>query len=108
MGGRLNRGELRWCEFRRPDKKRPVLVLTRDSILGYLSEVTVAPVTSSIRDILSEVVLGPIDGLKKECAVNLDHVQTVSKDKLGTLITTLSEKKMRDVRVALLFALGFD
>lgn len=83
-------------------------MLTRESILDYLGEVTVAPVTSTIRDIPSEVVLNRDDGLKKECAVNLDHVQTVNKDKLGALIATLSSEKMRAVKKALLFALGFD
>lgn len=94
--------------FKRPDKKRPVLVLTRTSILGYLGSVTVAPITSTVRDIPSEVLLTCDDGLKKECVVNLDHVQTVSKDKLGALITTLTSEKMRSVKKALLFALGFD
>ena len=53
----MKRGEIRWYKFAHPDKKRPVLILTRDSILEYLGEVTVAPVTSTIRDIPSEVAL---------------------------------------------------
>ncbi len=48
---RLRRGEVRWYKFRRPDKKRPVLVLTRDSALDFLGEVTIAPITSAVRDI---------------------------------------------------------
>ena len=104
---RLRRGEIRWYRFSRPDKKRPVVILTRDSVLEYLGEVTIAPITSTIRDIPSEVALGLADGLPRECAVNLDHVQTVSRDRLGGLIATLSSQRMIEVRNALLFALGF-
>jgi mRNA interferase MazF len=81
--------------------------LTRDSIIEYLGEVTVAPVTSIIRDIPSEVLLSPLDGVSRDCAVNLDHIQTISKGRVGALITTLSAEKMDQVRQALLFALGF-
>lgn len=90
-----------------PDKKRPVVILTRDSIMNFLGEVTVAPVTSIIRNIPSEVLLSADDGMPKNCAVNLDHIQTVSKSRIGSLITTLSSKKTSELRQALLFALGF-
>lgn len=103
----MQRGEVRWYPFASPDKKRPVLILTRDSILESLGEVTIAPVTSTIRDIPSEVVLTEEDGMPRACAVNLDHVQTVAKGKLGALITTLPMVRMQEVRAALLFALGF-
>ena len=103
----MRRGEIRWYRFSRPDKKRPVVVLTRDSVLEYLGEVTIAPITRTIRDIPSEVPLGPVDGMPDECAVNLDHVQTVAKSRLGALIATLSPRRMADIRQALLFALGF-
>ena len=103
----MRRGEIRWYRFSRPDKKRPVVILTRDSVLEYLGEVTIAPITSTIRDIPSEVALGPADGLPRECAMNLDHLQTVSKSRLGGLIATLSSRRMIEVRTALLFALGF-
>jgi len=103
----MKRGEVRWYVFSRPDKKRPVLVLTRDSALEFLGEVTVAPITSTIRDIPSEVVLSKVDGMPRDCAVNFDHLQTVSKGKIGSLITTLSASKMQQLRSSLLFALGF-
>ena len=102
----MKRGEIRWYKFRPPDKKRPVLILTRDTILEYLGEVTVAPVTSTVRDIPSEVFLSKQDGMPKDCAINCDHIQTVSKDKIGSLITTLSSEKMVQVREAILFALN--
>jgi mRNA interferase MazF len=103
----MRRGEVRWYTFARPDKRRPVLVLTRDSALEFLGEVTIAPITTTIRDIPSEVALSAADGVARPCAVNLDHVQTVTRAKLGALVTTLSSRKMAEVRSALLFALGF-
>jgi mRNA interferase MazF len=103
----MKRGEVRWYVFSRPDKTRPVLVLTRDSALEFLGEVTVAPITSTIRDIPSEVLLTKADGMPRDCAVNLDHLQTVSKGKIGSLITTLGASTMQQVRPSLLFALGF-
>jgi len=103
----MKRGEVRWYVFARPDKERPVLILTRDSALGFLGEVTVAPITSTIRDIPSEVLPTKDDGVPRDCAVNLDHLQTVSKGRIGSLITTLSTGKMLQVHASLQFALGF-
>jgi len=101
----MKRGEVRWYKFQPPDKNRPVLILTRDSILEYLGEVTVAPITSTIRDIPSEVFLSKEEGMPRDCAINCDHIQTVSKEKIGSRITTLSSEKMDQVREAILFAL---
>ncbi len=103
----MKRGEVRWYRFTSPDKRRPVLVLTRDSALEFLGEVTVAPVTSTIRAIPSEVPLTRADGMPRDCAVNLDHIQTVTEGRIGSLITTVSPRKMAEVRAAVLFALGF-
>ncbi|NUQ43100.1 MAG: type II toxin-antitoxin system PemK/MazF family toxin [Calditrichaceae bacterium] len=171
----MERGEIRWYTFKSPDKKRPVVILLRSSALKFLGEVTAAPITSTIRDIPTEVVLDQQDGMKtigrstnctniqmnrpalqrgekkiqrklrrgfspgcsqntglkprKEArgysfmnfvpcaicaalktisAINLDHIQTVSKDKIGAYITKLSEAKLEEIKSALLFALGFD
>jgi len=102
----MKRGDIRWYKFGSPDKKRPVLILTRNSVLDYLSEVTIAPITSTIRDIPSEVPLSVSDGMPRDCAINLDHIQTVSKGKIGSLITTISHQKMDQVREAIIFALN--
>ncbi len=101
----MQQGEICWYEFKAPDKKRPVLILTRNSVLDYLGEVTVAPITSTIRDIPSEVFLSAEDGMKKDCVVNLDHIQTVSKMKIGTRLISLSTNKMKSVSEAIRFAL---
>jgi mRNA interferase MazF len=102
----MKRGEIRWYKFKAPDKKRPVLILTRDFILDYLGEVTVAPITTTVRDIPSEVFLSKQNGMKRDCAINLDHIQTISKGKIGSLITTLSTDKLHQVSDAIQFALN--
>ncbi len=104
----MKHGEIRWYKFSAPDKKRPVLILTRNSVIEYLGEVTIAPVTTTVRDIPSEVFLSTVDGMPRECAVNCDHLQTVSKAKIGSLITSLSSKKMTEVGQAISFALDID
>lgn len=102
----MNRGEVRWYQFTQPDKKRPVLILTRDSTLEFLGDVTIAPITSTVRDIPSEVSLSKQDGMTRECAINCDHIQTVSKRKIGALLTSLPPQKMQEVSRALRFALN--
>jgi len=101
----MKHGEIRWYKFAHPDKMRPVLILTRDSILDYLGEVTVAPITSTVREIPSEVFLSKHDGMPRDCAINCDHLQTVSKGKIGAPITSLPPAKMIDVGRAIRFAL---
>ena len=102
----MKRGEIRWYKFKHPDKKRPVLILTRDSILEYLGEVTVAPITTAVRDIPSEVFLSKNDGMPRDCAINFDHIQTVSIKNIGSRITALTSKKLSQVPAAIMFALG--
>lgn len=103
----MKHGEIGWYKFVKPDKKRPVLILTRNSIIEYFDEITVAPVTSTItiRNIPSEIYLSEADGMSRECAVNCDHLQTVSKSKIGSLITSLSPSKVAAVGKAIRFAL---
>ena len=105
----MNRGEVRWYTFRVPDKRRPVLILTRSSAVGFLTGITVAPLTTVIREIPTEVLLTPeTDGVLEECVVNLDNLQTIQKAQVGRLITTLSTLRMVEVEEALCFALGMD
>ncbi len=106
MAGAITRGEVRLYRFPRPDKQRPVLVLTRQSAVAYLSAVTVAPITSTIRGVPSEVCLTEADGMKNSCAVNLHNVVTVSKANLGRRVAILSLERMKEVCTALGFALG--
>ena len=103
----MKRGEIRWYKFTKPDKKRPVLILTRDSALEFLGEVTIAPISTTIRNIPTEVFLTKADGMNANSAVNFDHIQTVSKAKIGSLIAQLNPDKLLQARRALLFALGY-
>lgn len=104
----MRRGDVFWYNFRAPDKRRPVLILTRTSAISFLKALTIAPITTTIRDIPSEVFLSREDGLLTDCAVNLDNLQTLPKEQLGGLIATLSPLRLREVNQALAFALGMD
>jgi len=108
MAGRVARGDIRLYQFASPDKKRPVVVLTRGSAIEYLSTVTVAPITSTIRSVPSEVVLNEEDGMKGPCAVNLHNAVTISQSRLGRRIAQLSSLRMGEICAALRFSLGCD
>ena len=108
MAGRIARGDVRLYQFAAPDKKRPVVVLTRDSAVAYLSTVTVAPITSAIRGVPSEVVLTEEDGMKAPCAVNLHNAVTVSQQRLGKRVAQLAPLRMSEICAALRFSLGCD
>ncbi|NOT53310.1 MAG: type II toxin-antitoxin system PemK/MazF family toxin [Deltaproteobacteria bacterium] len=104
----MNRGEIWNFRFDRPDKQRPVLILTRQEMIDMLHTVTVAPLTGTIRGVPSEVVIGPEIGLKKPSAINLHHVVTVQKSELKRFVGTVSRETLERVKAAMLFALGFD
>jgi mRNA interferase MazF len=108
MAAGISRGEIWLFAFSRPDKRRPVLVLTRPEVIALLHTVTVAPITSTIRGAPSEVLVGIEEGLKQESAVNLDHVQTVDKAKLVRFVGTVGTKKMKAICRALAIAMGCD
>ncbi len=102
----MNRGEIWLFAFSRPDKRRPVLILSRPEVIDLLHTVIVAPVTSAIRGAPSEVLVGVEEGLKRDSAVNLDHVQTVDKSRLKGFIGTVRPEKMQAVCRALAIATG--
>jgi len=108
VAGGIARGDVRLYRFAPPDKNRPVVVLTRDTAIAYLSTVTVAPVTSAIRGVPSEVVLSEEDGMKAPCAVNLHNAVTVSQQRLGKRVAQLGSERMSEICAALRFSLGCD
>jgi mRNA interferase MazF len=108
MAREVNRGEIWRYRFATPDKIRPVLVLTRQEVIGLLHTVMVAPITSTIRGAPSEVAVGTREGLRHESAVNLDHVQTVERAQLVGYLGHLAPEKMRQVCRALAVAAGCD
>jgi len=104
----VKRGDICWYTFKTPDKRRPVLILTRDSAIAVLNSVTVAPITSTIRSIPTEVVLTEDDGLPETCVANFDNLQTVPKANIGDRVAHLTTRKMKEAALAVSFALGFD
>jgi len=106
LAGRVNRGDIYLCRFALPDKQRPVLILTRDSAIGVLSTVTVAPITSTVRDVPSEVILDIDDGMKGRCVVNLHNAVTIPQERLGRRVASLSPQRMQEICLALRFSLG--
>jgi mRNA interferase MazF len=103
----MQRGEVRWYTFAAPDKRRLVLLLTREPMIRRLNDITVASITTTIRHLDSEVRLGSADGMPTDCVINCDQIQTLSKHKLGDRITELSPARLDEVEHALLYALGF-
>ncbi|HSH02010.1 MAG TPA: type II toxin-antitoxin system PemK/MazF family toxin [Anaerolineae bacterium] len=105
----MKRGEIRWYTFKPPDKRRPVVILTRNSAIPVLTGITIAPLTTTIRDIPTEVLLTPEeDNVLQVSVVNLDNIQTVPKHKIDGLIATLSWGQMQAIERSICFALGID
>jgi mRNA interferase MazF len=103
----VKRGEIRWYTFRLPDKRRPVLVLTRNDVIDRLNEIIVVPVTRTIRGLTTEVVLTADDGMPVACALNFDHVSLAQRNRIGPVLCGLLETRWVEVRRALLIACGF-
>lgn len=102
----MKRGEIWWAELEPPAGRRPVVLLSRDEAYSIRSLVIVAPVTTRIRRIPSEVSLGTADGMPQECVANLDTITTIPRDCLQNRLAVLSTKKLKEVEAALHFATG--
>ncbi|MBX3275241.1 MAG: type II toxin-antitoxin system PemK/MazF family toxin [Sandaracinaceae bacterium] len=103
----LRRGEIRWHTFKPPDKRRPVLLLTRAETIDVLDPIMVAVITTTVRGIPTEVRLSVEEGMPAPSAIKLDHVTLVRRSDVGRLITTLDEERWPEVEQALLVACGF-
>ena len=106
MARAVNRGEIWMYQFKAPNKRRPVLVLTRQQVIDLVHWVMVAPITSTIHGIPSEVLIGVDEGLKGQSAINLDNVQSVERSKLTNYVGSLDASKMHTVCRALAIAAG--
>jgi mRNA interferase MazF len=104
----MKHGEIWWAELEPPAGRRPVLLLSRDEAYAIRKLIIVVPVTSKIRHLMTEVILGTGEGLPRPCVINLDIINTISKSRLIERITTLSPEKLRAVEAALHFALGLE
>jgi mRNA interferase MazF len=99
----MKRGEIWWHEPPE-EKRRPVLILTRDEAIGYLNKLVAAPATGTIYDIPTEVQVGPEDGMPRESVINLDNTTVIRKALLTERVTTLSPNRMGEVCRALAHA----
>jgi mRNA interferase MazF len=104
----MKRGEVWWADLETPDKKRPVLLLSRDEAYLVRSLVIIAPVTTRSRGIPAEVHLTEEDGMPQDCVINLDTITTVPKNCLRSRLTILSPGKLNKVEAAIRFALGME
>ena len=103
----MKRGEIRWYTFRLPDKRRPVMILTRDDVIDRLNEIIVVPATRTIRGLTTELVLAPEDGMPVACALNFDHISLAQRNRIGSFICSLPESRWPEARAALMIARGF-
>lgn len=106
MARELRRGEIWFVDFARPDKQRPVLILSRQPLVESLHTVTVAAITSTLRGSPTEVTLGTDEGLKRISCANLCNVFTVPQARLGRFIGSVGPQRMREVCRALAIATG--
>lgn len=104
----MHRGEVWWAELPPPAGRRPVVLLSRNEAYAVRNAITVAPITSTIRGIPVEVLLGPGDGLPKRCAVNLDTIVTIRKALLRERIAALKKDKIDALDDAIRFALALE
>lgn len=102
----MQKGEVWWAELPTPVGRRPVLLLSRDEAYAVRNAVTVAEITTTIRDIPVEVLLDQKDGMPQRCVVNLDTLATIRKELLRTRIAVIKEEKMNQVNAAVKFALA--
>jgi len=104
----VKRGEIWWAELAPPAGRRPVLLLSRNEAYAVRELVMVAPLTTRIRGIPSEVPLGDEDGVPRACVINLDTITTIAKASLRERLTALSAEKLKAVEDALHFSFGLE
>lgn len=93
--------EIRWIRLPEPVGARPALLLTRTGAFSYLTRISVAEITTRVRHVAQEVLLGPRDGLPKMCAAKLDNIHLVATRSIGDRIATLRANRVVDVKRAL-------
>ncbi len=104
----MKRGDVWWAELDPPAGRRPVRLLSRNDAYTARSLVIIAPVTTRMRHIQSEVFLGADDDMPQECVANLDMITTIPKDCLKYRMATLKPEKLKQVESAIHFAMGME
>jgi mRNA interferase MazF len=106
-GYQVIRGEIRWYTYQSPDKRRPVLLLTRSEVIDSLNEIIVVPATRTIRGLRTEVLLTPEDGMPILCALNFDHISLAQRSRMGAVLSVFPEHRWDEIRRAVLISCGF-
>lgn len=101
----MKRGEVWWAELPAPVGSRPVVILTRDTVLSTIGAVVVALVTRTVRGLPTEVTLGRRQGLPVRCVVNLDNILTIPRERLQRLMGALDSDKIVELNHAIRAAL---
>lgn len=101
----MKRGEIWWAELPAPVGSRPVVILTRDSVLPTIGAIVVALVTRTVRQLPTEVLLGRRQGLPARCVANLDNILTVPRPRLKRLMGACDATKLEELNHAIKAAL---
>lgn len=104
----MRRGDIWWADLPPPYGHRPVVLLSRDAAYASRLSITVAPITTRIRHLRSEVRIGPEDGLPQPSVVNLDDIQTITRDSLQRFIGRVRDDRLPAISAALHYALALD
>ena len=100
--------EIWWADLPKPAGRRPVLLLSRNDAYDVLNKVVAAEITSTIRHIPIEVLLGKPEGMPKPCVVNCDNLRTISKVHLVKKISQIPARRIREVKQAVGYALAWE
>jgi mRNA interferase MazF len=100
--------EIWWADLPKPAGRRPVLLLSRDDAYAVLNKFVAAEITATVRHIPIEVPLGSIEGMSKPCVVNCDNLRTISKVHLVKRISSLSQRRIHEVKRAVGYALAWE
>jgi len=90
------------------DKTRPVVVLTREAVRPYLTSITVAPITRTVRGLSTEVSLGAVNGLDQDSVISCDNITTVPRAVIGRLVGYLQPTQEADLARAIVAAHDLD
>ena len=104
----MNRGDVWQLDLGGRSGKRPAVVLTRQAVIPHLNKLTVAEITSAGKGYPTEVAIGQKANLSKESFVQLDNIQTVSRERFVKYLGALDAATMRAVGRKLILALGLE
>jgi mRNA interferase MazF len=104
----LNRGDIRWYRFASPNKRRPVLILGQETVLRSSSDIPVIPLSTQVRGLPWEVLLGPEEGFQIPSVLKPEWIRSVPHDEIGPWICSFPAQRWTEVRTAVLAVLGLN